>query len=114
MDLLLKGLTWKSGAGDVRIRHSRVSAIGENLAPSKKDLVVQFKNHWLYPGFINAHDHLEMNLYPRLGHPPYGDYTEWGNDIYKPAESPLIEIEKVDIDDRLMWGGLKNLISGAT
>jgi cytosine/adenosine deaminase-related metal-dependent hydrolase len=118
MDFLLKGLTWMSGtalfSGDVRIHRSIISAIGKNLVPARKDVVISFKDHWLYPGLINGHDHLEMNLYPRLGHPPYGNYTEWGNDIYKPGHSPILEIERVDIKDRLIWGGLKNLISGAT
>ena len=36
------------------------------------------------------------------------------SDIYKPKESPIREIEKTDIDYRLLWGGLKNLISGVT
>ncbi|HEU5289728.1 MAG TPA: amidohydrolase family protein, partial [Cyclobacteriaceae bacterium] len=61
-----------------------------------------------------AHDHLEMNLYPRMGNPPYKNYIEWGTDIYKPKETPVKEIERVNPKDRLLWGGLKNLISGVT
>src|SRR6185295_10226391 len=37
-----------------------------------------------------------------------------GSDIYKPHETPIREIEKVSINDRLLWGGVKNLISGVT
>src|SRR6185436_9888811 len=48
------------------------------------------------------------------GKPPYKNYREWGTDIYKPKESPIKEIEKVNLKDRLLWGGLKNLISGVT
>jgi hypothetical protein len=55
-----------------------------------------------------------MNLYGKLGTPPYSNYVEWSHDIYRPNESPLREIQRVDIKDRLLWGGLKNLISGAT
>jgi cytosine/adenosine deaminase-related metal-dependent hydrolase len=72
------------------------------------------KDHFVYPGLTNWHDHLEMNLYPKLGTPPYSNYTEWMKDIYKPKESPLKEIEKTDIEYRLLWGGLKNVISGVT
>lgn len=72
------------------------------------------KDHHIYPGLTNWHDHLEMNLYPKLGTPPYSNYTEWMKDIYKPKESPLKEIESTDIEYRLMWGALKNLISGVT
>ncbi len=118
MDFLLKGLRWvkaeKYIRGDLRIRNGIIHELGEGLAVAKREQTIHFENHYLYPGLINAHDHLEMNLYPRLGHPPYRNYKQWGQDIYKPKESPIREIEKVDIDDRLLWGGLKNLISGVT
>ncbi len=118
MDLLLKNITWVNDNGiitaDVRISHGIISEIGSGLVPSKKEKSIDLQNHFLYPGLINAHDHLEMNLYPRLGNPPYNNYTEWMRDIYKPKESPVKEIESVDIKDRLLWGGIKNLISGAT
>src|SRR5262245_32628789 len=111
MNLLLKGLTWKHNLnllkGDVRISKGLIQEIGINLTPLEQNMGLQFKNHYLYPGLINAHDHLEMNLYPRLGNPPYHNYTEWGSDIYKPKESPIKEIEKIDLKDRLLWGGLK-------
>lgn len=118
MDLLLKELSWQTGAkivkGDIRIRKGIIAEIGGNLAASKREHSITFNNHFIYPGLINAHDHLEMNLYPRLGNPPYNSYIDWGNDIYKPKESPIKEIEKVPIKDRLLWGALKNLVSGVT
>ena len=118
MDLLLKGLTWRQNSnlikGDIRIAKGIIREIDANLIPQKKERVLHFSNHYLYPGLINAHDHLEMNLYPRMGKPPYSNYIEWGTDIYKPKESPVKEIEKVNLKDRLLWGGLKNLISGVT
>jgi len=76
--------------------------------------IIDLKDYFVYPGLTNWHDHLEMNLYPKLGTPPYKNYTEWMGDIYKPKESPLKEIESTDKDYRLIWGGLKNLISGVT
>ncbi len=92
----------------------KILAVSENLTPLRDDQVIRFDNHYLYRGLINAHDHLEMNLYPRMGNPPYNNYTEWARDIYKPLESPVKEIESVPIRYRLMWGGIKNLISGVT
>lgn len=118
MDLLLKNLSWHNGtetvSGDIRITKRVISETGESLNPQKGELVGNFENHFIYPGLINAHDHLEMNLYPRLGRPPYSNYVEWAKDIYRPNDSPIREIEKVNIKTRLLWGGLKNLISGAT
>lgn len=118
MDLLLKNLSWHNGnrkiSGDVRISGETISETGENLFPKTGELVEHFDGDYLYPGLINAHDHLEMNVYPKLGNPPYQNYVEWAKDIYNPKQSPIREIEKIDIKTRLAWGGLKNLISGAT
>ncbi len=118
MSFLLKRLHWGKDheivQGDIRIRKDIIVEIGECLRPGGREQVIHLNSHFIYPGLINSHDHLEMNLYPRLGHPPYENYMQWGNDIYKPHESPLREIEKIDINDRLQWGGLRNLMSGVT
>ncbi|HMJ69886.1 MAG TPA: amidohydrolase family protein [Cyclobacteriaceae bacterium] len=119
MDLLIRNVTWLDAelrplSGDVRVSRDVIIETGAGLSQKKGEDVADFGGHFLYAGLINAHDHLEMNLYPRLGTPPYKNYTEWSKDIYHPDMSPLKEIEKTDIDYRLMWGGLKNLISGVT
>jgi len=118
MDLLLKNLQWHDGVktcyGDVRIRKGVFHEIQDNLHSKKDEYVCDFKDHFIYPGLINGHDHLEMNLYSKLGVPPYENYVAWANDIYKPTQSPIKEIEKLPINDRLLWGGIKNLVAGAT
>ena len=101
MDIVLTDLQWVTGQqkirGDLRIRKGLLYETGEMLQSQRGVQSIHLKNHYVYPGFINAHDHLEMNLYPRLGHPPYGNYTEWGKDIYHPKKSPIREIEKINI-----------------
>src|SRR5688572_29794935 len=105
MELLLKNLCWYNGiervSGDVRVRKGLIAEIGKNLNSKKGELVSGYHNHFLYPGLINAHDHLEMNLYPKLGTPPYHNYVDWAKDIYHPSHSPIREIEKIDIETRL-------------
>lgn len=66
------------------------------------------------PGLINAHDHLEFNLFPRLGRGPYRNAAEWARDIYHPDRSPIREHLRVPKPVRLWWGALKNLLSGVT
>lgn len=118
MNLLLKGLSWHDGnqivSGDIRISGEIISQTGKDLNPEKGEQVAHFCGDYVYAGLINAHDHLEMNLYPKLGTPPYQNYVEWAKDIYHPDRSPLREIENLNIRTRLLWGGLKNLISGVT
>jgi len=66
------------------------------------------------PGFINAHDHLEFNLFPTLGNGPYRNAEQWARDIHHPERSPVREHLRVPKPVRLWWGGLKNLLSGVT
>lgn len=68
----------------------------------------------ILPGLINAHDHLEFALFPRLGRRLYANATEWARDIYRPGESPLREHLQIPKPLRLFWGGLRNLSSGVT
>jgi cytosine/adenosine deaminase-related metal-dependent hydrolase len=68
----------------------------------------------ILPGLINAHDHLEFSLFPRLGQGPWHDARVWARDIYHPLESPVREHLRVAKATRLAWGGLRNLLSGVT
>ena len=70
--------------------------------------------HLVLPGLINAHDHLEFNLFPQLGRGPYPNAGEWARDIYHPDRSPIREHLRVPKPVRLWWGALKNLLSGVT
>ncbi|MES1262374.1 MAG: amidohydrolase family protein [Acidobacteriota bacterium] len=68
----------------------------------------------LLPGLINAHDHLEFNLLPQLGRRIYSNATEWAADVHRPLESPVKEHLAIPLPVRLMWGGIRNLLSGVT
>jgi cytosine/adenosine deaminase-related metal-dependent hydrolase len=68
----------------------------------------------ILPGLVNAHDHLEFNLFPRLGRGPYPNFERWANDIFHPECSPIREHLSIPKRVRLWWGGLKNLLSGVT
>jgi cytosine/adenosine deaminase-related metal-dependent hydrolase len=118
MNALLKEVQWLANGmiirGDIRICNGEINTMAPALSPQRKEPVLHFNQHFIYPGLTNAHDHLEMNLYPRMGNPPYSNYTNWGKEIYQPDKSPIKEIEKIPVADRLLWGGIKNLISGTT
>lgn len=68
----------------------------------------------VHPGHINAHDHLEFALFPRLGNGPYPNASAWARDIYDPTSSPIADHLRVSKTVRLLWGGLRNLLAGVT
>ena len=68
----------------------------------------------ILPGLINAHDHLDFALYPKLGSDSYANATEWAHDIYRPDDEPVRSHLRVPKELRLLWGGLRNLLAGVT
>jgi cytosine/adenosine deaminase-related metal-dependent hydrolase len=115
MDVVLKKLKWHDGtsevSGDIHIKNGRIARITPDIKHASN---IDLDGYTVYPGLINSHDHLEMNLYFRIGSPPYKSYIDWARNIYKPKESPIREIEQVPLEDRFLWGALKNLVSGTT
>jgi len=103
--------------GDVECRNSRIAFIRENGPAERSELSwpeVNLGGHLVLPGLINAHDHLEFALYPRLGRGDYRNFTEWVADIHHPELSPILEHRRVPRDTRLWWGGIRNLLCGVT
>lgn len=99
---------------NVEISQGYVRRIAYGPLPASRSITVDLDGYLLLPGLINAHDHLEFNLFPRLGRGPYTNSREWARDIYQPDDSPLREHLSVPKAVRLWWGGLKNLLSGVT
>jgi cytosine/adenosine deaminase-related metal-dependent hydrolase len=81
---------------------------------SSNETAIDLSDYLLLPGLINAHDHLEFALFPRLGHGPYRNSREWAEEIYRPDKSPLREHLQVPKWVRLWWGGIRNLLCGVT
>ncbi len=68
----------------------------------------------LLPGFINAHDHLQFSLFPKLANPPYRNYVDWGEDIHLTFPDVIAKHKSIPKDVRLWWGGIRNLLCGVT
>jgi cytosine/adenosine deaminase-related metal-dependent hydrolase len=75
---------------------------------------ITFDSALVFPGLINSHDHLDFNLFPRLGAETYSNYTEWGGHIHKYYKEEIDQVLKIPIALRSRWGVFKNLLCGVT
>ncbi len=99
----------------LRIVGTRIAAV--DGAPETDDTLIDLDGDRIYPGLINAHDHLQLNSLPALdGAKRYGDVREWIDDINERRRTDAGFEARVGIEraERLFIGGLKNLLSGAT
>jgi len=84
--------------------------------PHHDALVVDLEGYTIFPGLINAHDHLELNHFPRTKFQHiYENAHQWGEDVNaRLNEEPFKSLRAYPLWDRLFIGGLKNLLCGAT
>jgi cytosine/adenosine deaminase-related metal-dependent hydrolase len=99
----------------LRVAAGRVDAVGGG--PEAGDQVVDLEGAYIYPGLINAHDHLELNNFPRLKwRERHANAREWVAD-FQPrfnTDPALASAMAPPLEDRLLIGGLKNLLAGVT
>jgi len=101
--------------GCVRIVGARIAAVGG--AAQRGDSVVDLDGDRLLPGLINAHDHLQLNSLTRpASSRSYAHAREWIADVdaRRTADPEFEAGVAVARDERLLIGGLKNLLSGVT
>jgi cytosine/adenosine deaminase-related metal-dependent hydrolase len=102
-------------ARTLRVRGRVIDGI--DVAPDTGDAVIDLDESFVFPGLINAHDHLELNSQPRLKwRDRYANAAEWIAD-FQPrfASDPGLAVTRpATLDDRAWVGGLKNLLSGVT
>jgi cytosine/adenosine deaminase-related metal-dependent hydrolase len=106
----------ESDALELHIHRGRISALGRPGATpaAHSEEAFDLESFLILPGLINTHDHLEFNLFPRIGRGIYPNATAWSNDIYRPDECPIRQHLDVPKPLRLVWGGIKNLVNGVT
>ncbi|TBR39466.1 amidohydrolase [Dyella terrae] len=111
----------------VQLRHAAVHGRGGRVSLQIEDgrlgtptasagMRIDLRDHRIYPGLINAHDHLHLNALPayRPRH-PFANSYEWIEafqvQFRDPATLKALALPKAL---RLRHGALKNLLSGVT
>jgi cytosine/adenosine deaminase-related metal-dependent hydrolase len=86
-------------------------------APRRGDIVIDLDGACVFPGLINAHDHLELNHFgPLRPRAAYTNASDWIDDL-----APIVRDDprvRQNVAHPLKWrlfvGGLKNILSGVT
>lgn len=107
-----------SECGSIEIAAGRIRRISgraaDSLITESNCTEIDLSGFFVMPGLINAHDHLEFSLFPRLADPPYRNYIDWGEDIHRKFSDVIQKHRAVRKGLRVWWGGIRNLLCGAT
>ncbi len=108
----------KARQASIEVKGDRITRIITVAFPSigaqSDSTDIDLSGFMLLPGLINAHDHLEFSLFPRLGISPYLNYIDWGEDIHSRFPEIIAKHRAVPREIRLWWGGIRNLLCGVT
>ncbi|HEU4590686.1 MAG TPA: hypothetical protein VFS13_07240, partial [Steroidobacteraceae bacterium] len=99
----------------LRMVGARIATL--DAAPCSGDIVVDAAGDRFLPGLINAHDHLQLNNFPRLKYrEAHADVGEWIADIdaRRTTDRAIAEPASLSRASRLLVGGIKNILSGVT
>ena len=101
-----------------RIRHASLHLAGGKIMaePSADAQVIDLRDHLIFPGLVNAHDHLHLNTIPRLPQDePFPNSYAWISAFQNYFADPRV-VAAVAVAKPLRYaqGGLKNLLAGIT
>src|SRR6478736_5375686 len=99
----------------IHVANGQISAVNGDAPAGLRP--IHLHGDRLLPGFINAHDHLHLNHYPRTRfREKHANVSDWIVDIdtRRHSDPVLRACGEVPRAKQLVHGALKNLLSGVT
>ena len=115
--MVLKNLSiiGRKGLYDIHIGQDKIAGVfPAGSAVPETSIVLSFEGAVALPGLINSHEHLDFNLFPKLGSHAYADYMDWGQDIHIRHKDRIKRVLAIPQPLRTRWGMYKNLLNGFT
>lgn len=115
MDVTLHGagsiMSDGTSSSPLAIHGGRIAA-----TPSRGAFRIDLHDHLVFPGLVNAHDHLQANAIPSLPQSaPFANSYAWIDAFQAHFDTPAVKAAlAVPKRLRLRHGGLKNLLAGTT
>lgn len=105
-----------ASSASLTTRNGKVETLNSTSCAQQSpgDSTLDLSGYLLLPGLINAHDHLEFGLYPRLGRGPYANAAQWAEDIHYKDAAIIARHRGIPRDVRIAWGAIRNLLCGVT
>ncbi|HEV2272527.1 MAG TPA: methyltransferase domain-containing protein [Acidobacteriaceae bacterium] len=102
--------------GFLVITDGRIETIRDSVDTTAQAL--DLSGYVLLPGLINAHEHLEFGLFPRLGRPAgapcFQNSPEWAREIHQVHARVIERYRQIPQSTHLWWGAIRNLLCGVT
>src|SRR5688572_23899828 len=113
--VLVNGRDRENRAVNLRVVGHHIVAL--DAAPQPGDRVLDLQGDRVLPGLINAHDHLQLNHFPPLElSRQFANARAWIEEVCarRRTDAAMSAVAAVDLEQRLFFGGLKNLLAGVT
>tara|TARA_R110002049_G_scaffold309292_2_gene520352 strand:+ start:11394 stop:12551 length:1158 start_codon:yes stop_codon:yes gene_type:complete len=96
---------------NIQIAGKKIKAITDYNTTKVENSISFLEDVIAFPGLINSHEHLAVNLHSIHKRRIYEDYIDWASDDF---QETVDEIKSIPFNLRYQWGILKNVLHGFT
>lgn len=103
--------------GEVMFSGDTITCVAAQCNPPPSARVIDTHGAYIYPGFIDAHNHVAYNILPKFTPPRvYTNRSQWqGAPAYKTFKKPYDELKAKGLFcEMVKYGEIRSLLSGVT